>query len=86
MPEISRFFGIVIRIYFNDHEPPHFHAFYAGAEAQLQIAPVGILRGGLRPRPLALAIEWASLHERELLNNWYRLHNDEPPHTIAPLE
>ena len=44
-------------MYFNDHEPPHFHAFYAGAEAQLQIAPVGILRGGLPPGPLAPAAD-----------------------------
>ncbi|MBI2403205.1 MAG: DUF4160 domain-containing protein [Gemmatimonadetes bacterium] len=86
MPEISRFFGIVIRMYFNDHEPPHFHAFYAGSEAQLGIAPVGILRGDLPPRALALVVEWASVHQRELLDNWHRLHTDEPPRRIPPLE
>ena len=43
MPEISRFLGIVIRMYFLDHDPPHFHATYAGAEAQIRIRPVGVL-------------------------------------------
>ena len=86
MPEISRFFGIVIRMYFNDHDPPHLHASYAGAEAQLRLSPLGVLNGMLPPRALALVIEWASLHERELLDNWQRLHSDQPPVRIAPLE
>ncbi len=86
MPEISRFFGIVIRMYFNDHDPPHFHASYAGAEAQIRIAPLGLLNGALPPRALALVVEWASVHERRLLDNWRRLHSDQPPERIAPLE
>ena len=86
MPEISRFLGIVIRMYFLDHDPPHFHAAYAGAEAQIRIRPLGVLGGTLLPRALALAVEWASLHEIELLENWRRLHADEPPAKIAPLE
>jgi hypothetical protein len=86
MPEISRFFGIVIRMYFNDHDPPHFHASYAGAEAQVRISPLGVLNGALPPRALALVVEWASLHERQLLDNWERLHTDQAPVRIAPLE
>ena len=86
MPEISRFLGIVIRMYFLDHDPPHFHAAYAGAEAQIRIRPVGLLSGALPPRALALAVEWATLHQAELLENWRRLHTDEPPVKIAPLE
>jgi hypothetical protein len=86
MPEISRFLGIVIRMYFLDHDPPHFHAAYSGAEAQICIRPVGVLGGHLPPRALALVVEWASLHEAELLENWRRLHTDEPPTKIAPLE
>lgn len=86
MPEVSRFFGIVIRMYFLDHEPPHFHASYGGAEAQLQITPVGVLRGELPPRALALVVEWATLHQAELHENWRRLHADESPLRIAPLE
>lgn len=86
MPEISRFLGIVIRMYFLDHQPPHFHASYSGSEAQIRIEPVGLLAGQLPPRALALAIEWATLHQVELIENWRRLHEDEPPMRIAPLE
>lgn len=86
MPEISRFLGVVIRMYFDDHPPPHFHASYAGQEARLFIDPVGHLDGGLPPRVLALVVEWATLHQGELMENWRRLHEDEPPIRIAPLE
>lgn len=86
MPEISRFFGIAIRMYFLDHAPPHFHALYGDAEAQIQIDPVRVLAGRLPPRPLALVLQWATLHQSELLANWDRLHADEPPLPIAPLE
>jgi hypothetical protein len=88
MPEISCFFGIVIRMYFFDHQPPHFHAYDGGAEAQFHIQPVGLLGGDLPPRALALVVEWARLrlHEAELAENWRRLHSDEPPQQIAPLE
>jgi hypothetical protein len=86
VPVISRFFGIAIRMYFFDHEPPHFHASYGDAEARVRIDPVGLLDGGLPPRPLALVVEWATLHKAELIENWRRLHADEPPRWIAPLE
>jgi phosphomannomutase len=86
MPEISRFFGIVIRMYFLDHEPPHFHASYGGREAQVRIDPVGLLSGTLPPRALALVVEWTTLHQEELLENWRRLHTDQAPHRIDPLE
>ncbi len=86
MPEISRFFGIAIRMYFLDHAPPHFHAYYAGTEAQLRIQPVGLLSGTLPPRALALVVEWATLHQPELHENWRRLHSDRPPVKISPLE
>ena len=86
MPEISRFFGIVIRMYFLDHEPPHFHAKYGGVEAQVRIHPVGLLEGTFPPRALALVVEWATLHQAELLENWRRLHAGEPPLGIEPLE
>jgi hypothetical protein len=85
MPEISRFFGIVIRMYFLDHQPPHFHASYAEAEAQLRIQPLDLLSGALSPRALALVVEWATLHQAELQEN-RRLHSDEPPLRIPPLE
>ena len=86
MPEVSRFFGIVIRMYFLDHEPAHFHAAYSGFEAQIRIAPVGLMGGELPPRALALVVEWARLHEAELLENWSRLRSDQVPARIPPLE
>ena len=86
MPEICRFFGIVIRMYFLDHAPPHFHARYGDSEAQIRIEPVGLLAGHLPARALALVVEWATLHQDELRENWRRLHADEPPARIAPLE
>lgn len=86
MPEISRFFGIVIRMYYLDHAPPHFHAMYQGAEAQFRIDPVGLLHGSLPPRALALTVEWATLHQAELLENWRRLYDDGVPVRIDPLE
>ena len=86
MPETSRFFGIVIRMYFFDHDPPHFHAQHGDAMARLRIDPVGLLAGDLPPRTLALVVECAKLHKDELLENWRRLHQDEPPQRVAPLE
>ncbi|HEX4796477.1 MAG TPA: DUF4160 domain-containing protein [Humisphaera sp.] len=72
MPEISRFFGIVIRMYYNDHQPPHFHAAYSSDEAVVRFDPVGLLHGGLSPRSLSMVVEWAVLHETELIENWRR--------------
>jgi uncharacterized protein DUF4160 len=86
MPEVSRFFGIVIRMYFDEHNPPHFHAIYAGSEAQIGIDPIAVLEGNLSNRATSLAIEWAALHQRELMDNWRRLQNDQPTQRIQPLE
>jgi hypothetical protein len=85
MPEISRFFGIVIRMYFDDHDPPHFHAFYAESEAQVGIERIAILHGTLAARAASMVFEWAALHQRDLMQNWRRLHSAEPPERIAPL-
>ena len=86
MPEVSRFFGIVIRMYFDDHNPPHFHAIYAGNEAQVGIESIILLEGNLPNRAASLVVEWAALHQRELMQNWVRLRNDQPVERIAPLE
>jgi len=86
MPEISRFFGIVIRMYFRDHAPPHLHAVYGEREGLIRLGPIGVLDGQLPPRVLALVIEWATLNEVALLDNWSRLQRDEPPTRIPPLE
>lgn len=70
MPEISRFFGVIIRMYFDEHEPPHFHAIYSGEEAQVGIDPIHLLRGGLPHRALSMVFEWAALHQHKLMDNW----------------
>jgi hypothetical protein len=69
MPEISRFFGIGIKMFTDDHNPPHFHAFYAGHEALVDIQNLSIFAGKLPPRSFGPVIEWASIHQDELLDN-----------------
>ena len=86
MPEISRFFGIVIRMYFDDHNPPHFHAFYGGNEAQIGIQPIALLSGSLPNRAASMVFEWAALRQGDLMLNWRRLHNDQPVEPIEPLQ
>ena len=70
MPELSRFLGMVISIYFDDHNPPHFHVEYNDNEALISISDLSILRGSLPPRVMGLAMEWARLHQTELMENW----------------
>jgi len=81
----SRFFGIVIAMYHDEHPPPHFHARYAGQEIQIAIAD-GRVNGTFPPRARALVIEWWSLHREELESNWRLLSNGDEPKWIKPLE
>jgi len=76
MPVISSFYGILIKMYFGDHAPPHFHAEYAEFAAQVSIKDFGIIQGNLPPKALALVVEWASIHQEELIQNWTRLSED----------
>ena len=85
MPEISRFYGIVIKMYFGDHEPPHFHALYAGQEARIEIRTLAVVAGQLPGRALGLVAEWASLHQTELLELWQKAKDLQPLHKIDPL-
>lgn len=85
MPEISRFFGIVVTMYFNDHNPPHFHVRYEESRATIQIETLEITAGRLPPRVLGLTVEWASLHRQELLDNWTLLATAGKFHKIEPL-
>ncbi len=86
MPEISRFFGIIIRMYYDEHNPPHFHAIYGSSQAEFGIAPIEVLRGGLPRRANSMVIEWAALHQNELLENWELMRADSVPMKIEPLE
>ena len=85
MPEISRFFGIIIAIYYNDHEPAHFHARYGRDKAKILIDPPMLLSGSLPPRALGMVIEWATLHHDELLENFRAAMERQPMQRIEPL-
>lgn len=65
MPQISRFFGIIISMYFNDHNPPHFHAQYGDDECLIEIASLTVIEGKIPSRALGMVIEWATLHKEE---------------------
>jgi len=86
MPELSRFYGIIIRMYFDDHSPPHFHAFYAEYEAVIGIESLNILKGQLPARAHGLTIEWAQKHQDELKAAWDKASRLENPGKISPLE
>lgn len=86
MPEICRFLGIVIAMYHNEHDPPHFHARYAGQDASILISSLGVLRGALPPRILGLVTEWAVQHRAELAEDWDLLRAGRSPLPIAPLQ
>ena len=86
MPEICRFFGIVIKMYFDDHLPSHFHAEYGEYQALLDINTLAVISGRLPPRAVGLVVEWASLHQSELMVQWERAAKLEPLGNIAPLE
>ena len=86
MPEISRFYGIIIRMFYNDHNPPHFHVIYQGNEALLDIRTLEILEGSLPKRARVLAVEWAMEHREELLSNWQKARSRATLDKIDPLD
>lgn len=86
MPEISRFLGIIITMYYNDHPPPHFHVRYNQQKAIIDLETLSIIQGKLTPRILGLVIEWAAIHKAELLANWQRARQQNPLEKIEPLE
>jgi hypothetical protein len=85
MPTISAFYGIVIRMYFHDHAPPHFHARYGEEEATIEIENLNVLAGTLPRRALELVRAWAVAHRAELLGNWSRCRENRTPAKIDPL-
>lgn len=86
MPEISRFFGVVIKMFFDDHNPPHFHAEYGEAHGQVDIRTLSVFGGRLPPRVTGLVIEWATLHQHDLMENWERARAQKALRKIDPLE
>ena len=85
MPELSRFLGIVIAMYFNDHNPPHFHVLYNEYDAEIEIKKLSILEGNLPARVLGIAMEWAEIHKDELINNWDLIQTTGKFNKIQPL-
>lgn len=85
MPELSRFFGIVIYMYLKDHNPPHFHVKYGNHWAQIQISTMRVMSGGL-PRPqLAYVVTWGLHNQYALMKAWEAAVKDRPPGKIEPL-
>ncbi|MDQ5933878.1 MAG: hypothetical protein QG574_1176 [Cyanobacteriota bacterium erpe_2018_sw_21hr_WHONDRS-SW48-000092_B_bin.40] len=86
MPTISKFYGILIRMFFNDHAPPHFHAEYGEFKAVVNIQELTIMEGSLPRRAQQLVLDWAELHQQELLEDWHLCMAKEQPRPIAPLQ
>jgi hypothetical protein len=85
MPTISAFYGIIIQMFWNDHATPHFHALYGEYEVLIDLRSLDILEGALPRRALALALEWAQEHKRELLEDWELCAHNRQPNKIPPL-
>lgn len=87
MPEISRFYGIVIAMFAKDHLPPHFHARYGEYRALIDIVTGEIVQGELPSRAIKLIRDWREMHTEELLKNWHESQKDNPViNKINPLE
>ena len=86
MPRISEFYGIVIAMFYNDHEPAHFHAVYGDHGAVIGMEPIVVMRGSLPRRAMGLVFEWAAMHQAELAENWRRAREHKPLERIAPLD
>jgi Domain of unknown function (DUF4160) len=89
MPELCRFFGIIIRMYMEVGQPhhlPHFHAYYQEDVAVFGLDPIELIAGSLPKRQQRFVEAWAELHQKELLVDWKRLQNGQVPFAIDPLE
>jgi hypothetical protein len=85
LPEICRFYGIIIKLFWNDHDPPHVHAEYGGSAAIIGISTFAVIDGDLPPRALGLTVEWATLRRTELLELWARAKLSLPLRRLDPL-
>lgn len=85
MPEICRFYGIVIKMFWNDHDPPHFHAEYGDDFALIDIRTLAIIDGALPARALGLTVEWAAARRDSLMTLWQKARALEPLERLDPL-
>jgi len=86
MPEVSRFYGIIIALYYNEHNPPHFHAKYGDFIVEINIQTLQIMRGELPKRAKALVLEWADEHRNELMQDWELARQNKELNKIEPLK
>ena len=86
MPRISAFYGIVVWMYWKDHNPPHIHATYGEAEILINITDFSIYAGSLPNRAFGLLMEWVSMHHVELLDNWELMKQSLPLKSIEGLK
>lgn len=85
MPTISSFYGIMIRMFFDEHAPPHFHAYYGEYKAIFDIRRLELMEGKLPRRAMELTLDWAELHQPELLEDWALCERHLQPKKIDPL-
>lgn len=86
MPEISRFFGIIVSIFYDEHNPPHFHARYNEYKITININDLSILEGSFPPRAMGILIEWAMIHRSELKQEWDLAMDQKELFPIEPLK
>lgn len=86
MPTLSIFYGIIIQMFWNDHSPPHFHARYGEHKGTIDIQKLQIIEGDLPRRALNLILDWAEIHQDELLIDWQLCTKKENPNKIEPLQ
>jgi hypothetical protein len=86
MPNISSFYGIIIWMYWKDHNPPHFHAKYGEHDILIKIEDLSVYSGHFPSRAFGLVMEWASMHQEELKQNWELIKKDLPLKKIEPLK
>jgi hypothetical protein len=84
MPEICRFYGIIIFMNYNDHDPPHFHARYEDQEVTIEINS-GIVKGHMSKRALRMLFEWSEIHQEELMENWRLTRERKQLEKVPPL-
>ena len=86
MPELCRFYGIVVRMRYRDHPPPHFHAQYGEYGASIGIESPAVIAGHLPARALGLVMEWTALRQDELRRAWHQAEAREPVDKVPPLD
>jgi len=86
MPTISIFYGILIQMFWREHNPPHFHALYGEHEVLIDVRELRVLRGSLPRRAMALVLEWAAEHRDELMEDWNLCSQLKHPKPIPPLK